>query len=422
MNAHADKAQENKSQAVANSIPKLQSNGKSSVQFVDNRSKSIAQRKLQEMANNSLQAYQLRAFQDMANNNHQVKESTTIQMRIRENGELYEKEIAPRGAWGFSAQEITIYNIINDADHPEITFSSTQEMKTFINRVAPFLSFFRTELSQLNSPIASDQVIEALAQRSEINRQGHGLARHGPQIRMPHLRDRLTTGFVGGAFAPAGAQGFATTFISHDAFLISQKTAIQHIQNAYRATANGLQPLITALRNRIQELNGLSGREIGNKKREIMTANRTIVRFIDANNLNNPNTADITMMPVKINRDVYNSVGGLNHDQYNQVDNLLEFFERYKIVLTNAEQIGRGLRVKEEEREHPKGTVVNPAYPLSGVSEPIFEAQQLQSMGNISNTSTTVNPPNIQFVFNANVTNWTVPQHFPDNGAVGWRA
>jgi hypothetical protein len=67
MNTHADKTQENKSQSVANGKSQMQSSGESTFQFVDNRPEAIAQRKLQEIANNSPQVAQLKAFQEMAN-------------------------------------------------------------------------------------------------------------------------------------------------------------------------------------------------------------------------------------------------------------------------------------------------------------------------------------------------------------------
>jgi len=95
MNTHADKTLENKSQTVANRLPKLQSKSESTFQFVDNRPEVIAQRKLQEaisnsprvqqlkayheMANNSPQVSQLRAIQDMANNSPQVKQLRAYQ-------------------------------------------------------------------------------------------------------------------------------------------------------------------------------------------------------------------------------------------------------------------------------------------------------------------------------------------------------
>jgi hypothetical protein len=67
MNTHANQTQENKSQSVANEISKKQSGGESTFRFVDNRPEAVAQRKLQEMANNSPRVTQLKAFQDMAN-------------------------------------------------------------------------------------------------------------------------------------------------------------------------------------------------------------------------------------------------------------------------------------------------------------------------------------------------------------------
>ena len=79
MNTHADKIQENKSQTVAAETSQMRSGGESTLQFVANRPEAIAQRKLQEMANNSQQVSQLRAFQDMANNSPQVKQAAELQ-------------------------------------------------------------------------------------------------------------------------------------------------------------------------------------------------------------------------------------------------------------------------------------------------------------------------------------------------------
>ena len=79
MNTHADKTQDNKSQSVANAISQKQSSGESTFQFVDNQPEAIAQRKLQEMANNSLRVMQLKAFQDMANNSPQAKQAAQLQ-------------------------------------------------------------------------------------------------------------------------------------------------------------------------------------------------------------------------------------------------------------------------------------------------------------------------------------------------------
>lgn len=79
MNTHQDKTQENINQAVANSLPKLQSNSESAFQFEDNRPEAIAQRKLQEAINNSSRVQQLRAYQEIANNSPQAKQLRAYQ-------------------------------------------------------------------------------------------------------------------------------------------------------------------------------------------------------------------------------------------------------------------------------------------------------------------------------------------------------
>jgi hypothetical protein len=79
LNTHADKTQENKSQSVANAVSQKQIGHESTFQFVDNRPEAIAQRKLQEMANNSQQVSQLRAFQEIANNSPQAKQAAQMQ-------------------------------------------------------------------------------------------------------------------------------------------------------------------------------------------------------------------------------------------------------------------------------------------------------------------------------------------------------
>ena len=79
MKTQADKTQENKSQSVSSGKSKLQSIGKSTFQFVDNRPDAVAQRKLKEMANNSPQVSQLRAYHEMANNSPQVKKMVQLQ-------------------------------------------------------------------------------------------------------------------------------------------------------------------------------------------------------------------------------------------------------------------------------------------------------------------------------------------------------
>lgn len=79
MNTHADKTQNNKSQSVANTVAQKKSGTGSVFQFVDKRTGAIAQRKLQEIANNNRQAMQLRSFQDLADNSPQTKQAAQLQ-------------------------------------------------------------------------------------------------------------------------------------------------------------------------------------------------------------------------------------------------------------------------------------------------------------------------------------------------------
>jgi hypothetical protein len=83
MNTHADKTQENKSQSITSDTSQKQGSDKATFQFVDNRPEVVAQRKLQEMANNSQQVSQLKVFQDMANNSPQAKQTNQLQAIVQ---------------------------------------------------------------------------------------------------------------------------------------------------------------------------------------------------------------------------------------------------------------------------------------------------------------------------------------------------
>lgn len=80
MNTRTGKSQESKSRSVANADSKKQGGGKVFFQFVDNRREAIAQRKLQEIAKNSLQTKQTTPSQLMAGNGS-VKQRQAIDKR-----------------------------------------------------------------------------------------------------------------------------------------------------------------------------------------------------------------------------------------------------------------------------------------------------------------------------------------------------
>jgi hypothetical protein len=79
MNAHADKASKNKGQAIANGLTSLKSESKSAFQFADNRPEAVAQRELQELANNSLQVSRLGFLQQLASNSPQGSQLRSLQ-------------------------------------------------------------------------------------------------------------------------------------------------------------------------------------------------------------------------------------------------------------------------------------------------------------------------------------------------------
>lgn len=76
-----EKPKENKSSAVANNVGQKKNNAKQGFGLVDNRPEAVAQRKLQEKANNSSQVSQLRAFQNMANNSPRTKQTAQLQSK-----------------------------------------------------------------------------------------------------------------------------------------------------------------------------------------------------------------------------------------------------------------------------------------------------------------------------------------------------
>ncbi|GEM_PF-4891718 len=77
MYKQVEKPKENRSR-VTNSVAKKQSGSKSTFQFVDNRPEAVAQRKLQELANNSPQDANLRALQYLADANSVAQNKSNV--------------------------------------------------------------------------------------------------------------------------------------------------------------------------------------------------------------------------------------------------------------------------------------------------------------------------------------------------------
>ena len=111
MNTHTDKAQENKSQAVSNSLTQKEGGSESTFQFADNRPESIAQRKIQVMVNNSSQVSQLRVFQAMADNSPQVKQADqqAIQKKGNNTGLPNNLKSGIENLSGFSMDDVKVH-------------------------------------------------------------------------------------------------------------------------------------------------------------------------------------------------------------------------------------------------------------------------------------------------------------------------
>lgn len=125
MNTHAEKAQDIKSHVLVSKGSQNQGNGKSSFQFVDNRTETIAQRKLNKMANNSLQRVEGVQLQSISNSSislqqpfqrkenskivtqlqHKKGASRVTEARIRKNARKREQAIRNRERAAQESQE-----------------------------------------------------------------------------------------------------------------------------------------------------------------------------------------------------------------------------------------------------------------------------------------------------------------------------
>jgi hypothetical protein len=81
MHTRIDKTQENKNRSLANGVAQKRTTGKSSFQVVDQRPETITQRKLQGVANDTIDVVEQRSFQVIANSNRYTKQVAQLQQR-----------------------------------------------------------------------------------------------------------------------------------------------------------------------------------------------------------------------------------------------------------------------------------------------------------------------------------------------------
>jgi hypothetical protein len=108
MYEQVEKPKENKSQSVSNGISQMQSSGGSTFQFVDNRPEAIAQRKLQEMANNSHQAKQVTQLQAMAES-HSAQQQNPIQKKENNTGLPDNLKSGIENLSGYSMDDVKVH-------------------------------------------------------------------------------------------------------------------------------------------------------------------------------------------------------------------------------------------------------------------------------------------------------------------------
>jgi len=108
MHSHADKTQENKNQSVSAVDSQRQSGGESTFQFVDNRPEAVAQRKVQEMANNSPQVSQLKAFQEMADT-HSARQHQPVQKKENKTGLPDNLKSGIENLSGYSMDDVKVH-------------------------------------------------------------------------------------------------------------------------------------------------------------------------------------------------------------------------------------------------------------------------------------------------------------------------
>ncbi|MDB4286136.1 hypothetical protein N9933_02430 [bacterium] len=112
MSKHADKIQEARNRTVAHEGPETSVGSDTTFQFVDKRPEAVAQRKVQEMANNSPQVMQLKAIQKMANDSSEVVQRLGWDDLV-EAGTTIADELLGEGTAEAVVHAINPYNAMN---------------------------------------------------------------------------------------------------------------------------------------------------------------------------------------------------------------------------------------------------------------------------------------------------------------------
>ena len=253
------------------------------------------------------------------------------------------------------------------------------------------------------------------ALRAELVGNGHSLARHGPQIDNEALIERLTTGVVGGVFAPAD-KGYATSFTSALTYNLSRINAVNKLSAAYQKTVEVLSPLIKNFDDAITALKGITAQSAayGVAVKKATDERKKLLTAATGLSVVGLKTDDAcTKMPVALAP----SAGKKPVSVDDTGIGLIKFSEGVSLVIVNECVIGRGVKASDINASQP---IVNPKY-SAGKPGKIWTKDLLADMDPILNTYTRFNPPALDFSLVADPKTWAMPQHFPDNGGPGWR-
>jgi hypothetical protein len=175
MNTHADKSQEHKSQSVSNTESQMQRGGEATFQFVDNRPEAVAQRKLQEMANNSARVIQLKAFQYMANNSQQSKQ--VAQLATIEEAQTFSDMMQPNETLGVSKDEVL----------EETQILDVEDLESQVNQLMKNAAIAKDDFI-----VMMNRVIEKSGDKAKNGDPGFGHANKATQGAIDKAKGRMT--------------------------------------------------------------------------------------------------------------------------------------------------------------------------------------------------------------------------------------
>lgn len=236
MNTLADKAQENKSQSLATRNSQKQSGGESIFQFVDNRPVAIAQRKLQEMANDCPGTMQLKAFDKMMN--------PTVSSRKSQNSGDFSNQNAPiqrvvfvKGPEGTRKVDDDDYELADGEEYDdealEEYYEQEEERKMQEREAAKLGARQEREAAELAAQ-QEREAAELAARREEVERQRLLAEREGRLRLIPMSVSRSDRNFP----SPVNSRGNGKAHLLDSGLAPAGPTSISHAEQLDQESQN----------------------------------------------------------------------------------------------------------------------------------------------------------------------------------------